>query len=57
MPVSGKVIEFNELLADEPELVNKDPYQKGWMIKIEIADEADLDELLSADDYKKMIEV
>ena len=56
MPVSGKVIEFNELLADEPELVNKDPYVKGWMIKIEMTDEADLEELLSADNYKKMIE-
>ena len=57
MPVSGKVIEFNELLADEPEVVNKDPYQKGWMIKIEMADKAELEELLSAEDYKKMIEV
>mgnify|MGYP000955429345 CR=1 FL=1 len=56
MPVGGEVAEFNEALADEPELVNKDPYGKGWMIKIKIADAAELDDLLSANDYQKMIE-
>jgi glycine cleavage system H protein len=56
MPVGGKVAEVNEALADEPELVNKDPYGKGWMIKIELNDSSETDELLSADDYKKMIE-
>ena len=56
MPVGGQVTEVNEALADEPELVNKDPYDTGWMIKATIADAAELDELLSADDYKKMIE-
>lgn len=56
MPVGGEVTEFNEALADEPELVNKDPYGKGWMIKIKIADSAELDDLLSAGDYQKMIE-
>ena len=56
MPVGGKVLEVNEALADEPELVNKDPYGKGWMIKIQIANTAELDELLSAVDYQKMIE-
>ena len=56
MPVGGKVLEVNEALADEPELVNKDPYGKGWMIKIQISDTAELDELLSATDYQKMIE-
>lgn len=56
MPVGGEVAEVNEALADEPELVNKDPYGKGWMIKIKISDSSELDELLSADDYKKMIE-
>lgn len=56
MPVGGKVAEVNEALADEPELVNKDPYGKGWMIKIKMSDSSELDELLSADDYKKMIE-
>ena len=56
MPVGGEVAEVNEALEDEPELVNKDPYGDGWMIKIKINDKSELDELLSADDYKKMIE-
>ena len=56
MPVGGEVAEFNEALADEPELVNKDPYGKGWMIKIKVADTADLGDLMSAEDYQKMLE-
>jgi len=56
MPISGEVLEFNEALADEPELVNKDPYGKGWMVKIKIGDSAELDDLMSAADYQKMIE-
>jgi len=56
MPVGGEVVEVNEALADEPELVNKDPYGKGWMIKIKMSNSSETDELLSADDYKKMIE-
>ena len=56
MPVDGVVSEVNEALADEPELVNKDPYGKGWMIKIKISDQSELENLLSAEDYKKMIE-
>jgi len=56
MPVGGQVVEVNQALADEPELVNKDPYNAGWMIKIIMADVSELDELLSADDYQKMIE-
>lgn len=56
MPVGGEVVEVNETLADEPELINKDPYEKGWMIKIKMADASQLDELLSAEEYKKMIE-
>lgn len=56
MPVGGEVTEVNEALADEPELVNKDPYGKGWMIKIQISDISELNDLLSADDYKKMVE-
>ncbi|HOI50106.1 MAG TPA: glycine cleavage system protein GcvH [Prolixibacteraceae bacterium] len=56
MPVSGEVVEVNEALADTPELVNKDPYGEGWMIKIKIADETELAELISAADYQKMIE-
>lgn len=56
MPVGGEVSEFNESLADEPELVNKDPYGDGWMIKIKIADAAELDDLMDADAYQAMIE-
>ncbi|MBW6534173.1 MAG: glycine cleavage system protein GcvH [Mariniphaga sp.] len=56
MPVGGEVAEVNETLVDEPEIVNKDPYGKGWMIKIKVKDSSELDDLLSADDYKKMVE-
>ncbi len=55
MPVGGEVSEVNEELADEPELVNKDPYGKGWMVKIKVADPSELDDLMSADDYEKMV--
>lgn len=55
LPVSGKVIEFNEALENEPELVNTDPYGKGWIIKLELAEGADQSELLSAEDYKAVI--
>ena len=56
MPVGGEVSEVNEALADEPELVNKDPYEAGWMIKIKMSDSSELDELMSAEEYRKMIE-
>ncbi len=56
MPVDGKVVELNEALADEPELVNKDPYGEGWMIKIKVAKAAELETLMSAEDYQKMVE-
>lgn len=55
LPASGEVVEFNEELENEPELVNKDPYGKGWIIKIKLENKADLDQLLSADDYKALI--
>ncbi|MDD4754592.1 MAG: glycine cleavage system protein GcvH [Prolixibacteraceae bacterium] len=55
MPVSGEIIEVNEALNDKPELVNKDPYGEGWMIKIKVSDPKEADNLLSADDYKKMV--
>ncbi len=55
MPVSGEVIEFNEALADTPELVNKDPYGEGWMIKIKMSNPAELDELLDVEAYKELI--
>lgn len=56
MPVTGEVIEVNEALADNPEAVNKDPYGKGWMIRIKISDESEIANLMTAEDYKKMIE-
>lgn len=55
MPVSGKVTELNEKLDSAPELVNQDPYGQGWIIKATISDAAQLDGLLSADEYKKLI--
>ena len=56
MPVGGEVTEFNEALADDPELVNKDPYGEGWMVKIKVANVAELADLMDADAYKAMIE-
>jgi len=55
LPVSGEIIEFNESLEDEPEKVNSDPYGDGWMIKVKCSDVSQLDDLLSADDYKALI--
>ena len=55
LPVAGEVLEFNEELEGEPELVNKDPYGKGWIGKIKISDETELDGLLNADAYKAII--
>ena len=55
MPISGEVLEFNSELEDQPDLVNKDPYGKGWIIKVKVEDEAQLDGLLSADAYKASI--
>ena len=55
LPVEGEIIEFNESLEEEPEKVNEDPYGAGWMIKIKVADTADLETLLSANDYKAII--
>ena len=56
MPLTGEVIEFNEELEDEPELVNTDPYGKGWMIKLEISDSNQIEDLLDAEAYKKLIQ-
>jgi glycine cleavage system H protein len=55
MPVSGTVNEFNSELESSPELVNQDPYGDGWMVKITIADTSEIDNLLSADDYKAVV--
>lgn len=55
LPVDAKILEFNEELEDVPELVNDDPYGKGWMVKIEISDATQLDSLISAADYEALI--
>jgi len=55
MPVSGEVTEFNQVLEDDPELINTDPYGDGWIIKVCISDISTLDELLSSDQYKNLI--
>jgi glycine cleavage system H protein len=55
-PVSGKVTEVNEGLADGPELINEDPYKEGWLVKIELEDPADLEELLDADEYRSLLD-
>ncbi len=55
MPVSGKVLEINPKIEDEPELINKDPYGEGWLIKISIADSSELDELLTPEQYHDLI--
>ena len=54
IPISGKIIEFNESLDSSPEEVNSDPYGNGWMVKIEVNDDQELDNLLSAEDYKDL---
>ena len=55
LPVAGEVLEQNEALADQPELVNKDPYGEGWLIKIKPAADADFDALLDAEAYKALV--
>ena len=55
MPVTGKIAELNRKLDANPELVNQDPYGDGWMVKIEVSDAAQVESLLSADDYKKQV--
>lgn len=55
LPLSGEIIEFNEGLEEEPEQVNTDPYGAGWMIKVKIKDAAEIDELLSDEQYKELI--
>jgi glycine cleavage system H protein len=55
LPLSGEIIEFNEALEDEPEKVNADPYGDGWMVKIKFSNASELENLLSAEDYKALI--
>ncbi|CDF77949.1 glycine cleavage system H protein [Formosa agariphila KMM 3901] len=55
LPLSGEIIEFNDTLEDEPELVNSDPYESGWMIKLKFSNPDELETLLSDADYKALI--
>ena len=55
LPVSGEILEFNEALENDPALVNKDPHGEGWIIKVNMANPAEVDTLLSADDYAKLV--
>ncbi len=55
MPIGGEVMEVNEKLEDEPELVNTDPYGDGWMVKLKIADSAELEGLMTSQEYKDLV--
>jgi glycine cleavage system H protein len=55
MPLSGTIVEVNDALDGNPELVNQDPYGKGWMVRIELDDPSELDGLMSAADYGEMV--
>lgn len=55
-PMSGRVIEVNEELSETPEIINDDPYGKGWIAVIELDNPAEADDLLDANDYKKLVE-
>jgi glycine cleavage system H protein len=56
MPINGEVLEFNENLEDNPELINRDPYGDGWIIKISISDLTELDDLLTSESYQKLVD-
>ncbi|MGA0012013.1 MAG: glycine cleavage system protein GcvH [Flavobacteriaceae bacterium] len=55
LPMTGKIIELNDALDQEPELVNSDPYGSGWMIKVEVSDASEFDQLLDADAYRALV--
>ena len=55
MPISGEIIEFNSDLDANPELVNSNPYEGGWMIKVKISDTSEVESLMSAEDYKELV--
>ena len=55
LPIDGEILEFNESLMDAPELVNDNPYNEGWMVKVSVSDAAQIDSLLSATDYEALI--
>ena len=55
-PLSGEVVEVNGALQDEPELINSGPYEEGWLVTVKLSDEAEIDDLLSAKQYKAFVE-
>ena len=55
LPMSGKIVEFNESLSDAPESINESPYERGWIIKVEVSNPNELDELLNSSDYSGLI--
>ncbi len=55
-PLSGEVVEVNAALADAPERINEDPYGEGWMVKVRLSDPGEADDLLSAADYRKLLD-
>ena len=55
IPVSGRIVEINSKVEDEPELINSQPYDDGWLVKIDISNSDELKDILKADDYKEMI--
>jgi len=55
-PLTGEVIESNQALADKPELINNSPYEEGWIMKLRLADESEIDKLLTADQYSELVE-
>ena len=55
MPVSGEILEVNPALEESPDVVNKDPYDKGWMVKIKLSNPSEVDDLLSAEKYKELL--
>lgn len=55
MPVSGKIISINEVMTSKPESLNSDPYGNAWMIRVEMSDPSELNDLMSASDYRQMV--
>ena len=55
LPMSGKIVEFNETLSDAPESINESPYEKGWIIKVEVSNPDEINDLLNSNDYSDLI--
>lgn len=55
LPIAGTILEVNPTLEGQPELVNNDPYGEGWMVKVKVSNPSDLDSLMSAEDYQKLV--